>query len=1341
VNRRTFQTERVTKAAKVTSRWLVLFTAVCIILFAILLIVARIGLPLMAGYKGDIEKRLSARLGNPVTIESLSVQWQGFGPKLHALGVSVSETQSRKVVLDEMVLDLALGRSFVRGSPSINNLTLVGAELALEASKDGQFTLHGMANSGTPTKESTARLDILSWLMSTDQASLLDARITFINADTQQQMRFQNVNVVAVNDGDLHKLRVDMQLPDALGEKIELGIDLTGSRETIASAESKIHIKASNLKPNGWRDLHASQLGGVRLYTTGIAPLDANVNFELWGYVAEGQLKSARGQLTVADAVNVETGQQILDRIATDVVFDNTANGWQLAADSVDIENDGEITTVKDVLYQYKPSDTTAWTLNAKGKTLSIDLATTLTLSLFSRDADLPRTRWLANAQPSGTLYDWQAALALKNGKPDLSIYSLFNQVQLNTAGGVPGVKNLGGVIDMKNNLGIVTMQGKSMRLDIPTAFSEPLQLEQLTGEMELDLQDPLRTFIKGNVVIDDKGLESATRLEVKLSPEATPHVFVQSQFTLADIAKAKAYIPTKAIRPATTRWLKNALVSGEARNGELIMFGHVGDFPYANNEGVFKFGFDLKDASLSFLPTWPNAEKLQGRFEMNGTSMAGQASDGYIDALRLSKLDVQIDDFRNPYLSVKSTGASNLAELVNFANTGPLKRVLRPALQDVKATGRSQMDLSVEMPLRRKTSVNSVAAANSNTTQTASKPITSKPRRIPGLKVNGSIFLNNNTIKLGRAKLDLNEVNGAYGFTHNSLRVNNLQAKLFGRPIRIDGKTTGTGANRVAELTLAGAIRAKDMLDNYGIPLTGFVDGESQWTVNTRIPMNASRMSRDGLNIAASSSLVGTHLDLPKPLNKPRAFARSMELSATLKPTQTERLWSVKYDKKLHSLIRVNNGRMKSLAANFGQAAANSDLKDGIQIDGVVAELQLDEWVKAINQLIKDLEPAETQRPVMPISAELNVASFIGGVQSIGSGQLRANTDNDFINLLIQNELVNGTLRYPRKHWISETAVQVRLKHIDKKLVDALNSGPRSDQQKLLDPRTLPPITARIDKVRWNLLSLSDLTLRTSPSVSGLNIDTIGFAYPNAQLIGTGYWRMRDPQQVNAELSGLHTTKLDLTLQSNNFGRTLDQVGYGGTLSEGEGVLAGSLVWPGPAYKPSVDTLVGELEIDLQKGRILKVDPGAAKLAGLFALHTIPRRLSLDFKDLVLDGLDYETVKGKVQLANGVAHTTLVQLNGSVGVVDIAGESNLVSQTYNQRITVLPRVSSALPIIGVISGGATAGLGALFAGGLLKAIGLDFDRIGLREYTLTGSWENPDLTVVPFEASENAGQ
>jgi len=64
-----------------------------------------------------------------------------------------------------------------------------------------------------------------------------------------------------------------------------------------------------------------------------------------------------------------------------------------------------------------------------------------------------------------------------------------------------------------------------------------------------------------------------------------------------------------------------------------------------------------------------------------------------------------------------------------------------------------------------------------------------------------------------------------------------------------------------------------------------------------------------------------------------------------------------------------------------------------------------------------------------------------------------------------------------------------------------------------------------------------------------------------------------------------------------------------------------------------------------LKRGRLLQVEPGAARLVGLFALQALPRRLTLDFTDIVQDGLDFETVKGNLAVENGVANTKLVSV------------------------------------------------------------------------------------------------
>ncbi len=1317
--------KKVAAAAGTTANWLAVLIAVCLILLAVLLLAARIGLPWLGNYKSQVESRLSERMRSPVVIDDLSFRWQQFGPKLSATGVSLIESADRQVTLDEVLIDMNVLKSISEGTPIIDELTLVGAKLALEAGEGGQFELHGLKQSTQQNGTSNNRVDVLAWLMDTNRVGLQDATITLIDSVDNEELVITNLNIVAVNENDLHQLRVDMQLPEKLGGQLEMGLDLIGTSDDIRNASASVHIKATDLKVDGWRALQARRFKGLRASTTGIARLDATTQLELWGNVWSGKLQTARGQLQATDLVDLDTNEKVLDRMTADVVYKNASLGWQLSTDILEFQNGSDLTSVNDVVYQYKPDANTAWQLDASGDSLKLDVATRLVLSLFHKDADLPRARWLAQAKPKGDLYNWDASFGLVNGKPDFSLFSIFKDLELESAGGFPGASRIAGTIDMQHNVGTVAMQGIDMTLDVPSAYAKPLKLEKLYADLDVDVRDPLRTSLKGEVNINDRGFDSSTRIEVKLEPGASPHLYTQGKFNLDDLSEAKRYLPVRWLKPKTTQWLNQALVAGQATNGELLMFGNVADYPFVDNEGVFKIGFDIEDATLNYLTPWPQATKLQGRFDMEGVSMFGTATDGQLDSMRFSSVVAKIADIRNPVMELSSTSSGSLPSLINFANTGPLKKTLAPALSDVSSTGRAQMDLNISMPLRRKAKLTTIASAQASL---------NKPRAIAGLKVNGSVFLRNNDIAFSRSKLELSDVDGAVGFNQNGLRVNNLNALMYGRPVRIDAKTEGRGTSRVTEISMAGPMRAANILKTYNIPLTQFVDGESHWNVSVRIPAKSNAK----IQVAAVSGLVGTRMLLPKPLGKSVGASTQMALSGKINPNNAYAEWLIDYGNIMRSMVRVDDDGMQSFSARFGGGAPNPNVEEGIRLAGNIDNLALDGWVESVAQFIDDLPPSDTPEPILPISADLNVGKFIAGQQFIGGGSLRFNTDSDYVNGVIDNQWLSGSVRYPRVHWTQDMPAIVRISSVDKRIIDALDSAPeRADNGGELDPRTLPPIEARVARVRWDLLDLKDLTIRTKPSVSGLDITTFGFAYQSAQLIGDGYWRLRDPQNVNPSLADQHVSKLNLTLQGNDFGSLLANVGFGGTLHEGEGVLAGSLVWPGPAYKPSLESLVGKLNIDMQKGRILKVEPGAARLVGLFAIQSIPRRLSLDFKDLVLDGLDYETIRGEVQLANGIAHAPLVQLNGSVGVIDIAGESNLVTEQYNQRLTVLPRVSAALPIIGIISGGATAGVGALFAGGLLKAVGIDFDRIGLREYTLTGSWEDPTLTLVPFEQPE----
>ena len=84
--------------------------------------------------------------------------------------------------------------------------------------------------------------------------------------------------------------------------------------------------------------------------------------------------------------------------------------------------------------------------------------------------------------------------------------------------------------------------------------------------------------------------------------------------------------------------------------------------------------------------------------------------------------------------------------------------------------------------------------------------------------------------------------------------------------------------------------------------------------------------------------------------------------------------------------------------------------------------------------------------------------------------------------------------------------------------------------------------------------------------------------------------------------------------------------------------------------------------------------------------------------------------------------------MRGPIGVIDITGNSNLVERSYNQKISVLPRITGALPLIGIISAGATGGISALLAGPVLKALGINLDKVGLTEFSLDGPWDSPNI-------------
>ena len=281
-----------------------------------------------------------------------------------------------------------------------------------------------------------------------------------------------------------------------------------------------------------------------------------------------------------------------------------------------------------------------------------------------------------------------------------------------------------------------------------------------------------------------------------------------------------------------------------------------------------------------------------------------------------------------------------------------------------------------------------------------------------------------------------------------------------------------------------------------------------------------------------------------------------------------------------------------------------------------------------------------------------------------------------------------------------------------------------------------IPSLNLQIKRLDWGKAHLNKLRFRSVTNEQSLMIQDVSFQNNNIRLRGSGKW-MQTKVPGNAREN---QSSLSLTLQSNDFGKGLTGLGLSDIINKGKGEIASSLEWDSALLSPEVAGLSGKITVSLRDGALPSIEPGSAKLVGLFALEALPKRLFLDFSDISSAGLPFDLMAGNIYIKDGIAMSKNAQITGSVARVKLKGEVDLVAQTYDQEITALPNLGASLPIIGALAGGVVTGAIALIANTALKDMGLDIDHLAQLEYTLTGSWDNPVLQQIQ-RPDENTGE
>jgi uncharacterized protein YhdP len=123
-------------------------------------------------------------------------------------------------------------------------------------------------------------------------------------------------------------------------------------------------------------------------------------------------------------------------------------------------------------------------------------------------------------------------------------------------------------------------------------------------------------------------------------------------------------------------------------------------------------------------------------------------------------------------------------------------------------------------------------------------------------------------------------------------------------------------------------------------------------------------------------------------------------------------------------------------------------------------------------------------------------------------------------------------------------------------------------------------------------------------------------------------------------------------------------------------------------------------------------------------SLQSLPKRLTLDFRDVFSEGFAFDSIRASAQLRNGVVSTQDFKMRGVNATVLLEGQADLARETQNLRVLVLPEINAggASVIYGLLANPAI-GIGTFLAQLVLRE---PLAKAFSYEYRVTGTWSDP---------------
>ncbi len=1299
-------------------------------------------LPNIDRYKGSVEQVVTRVVGRPVSIGTIVADWHGLNPRLVLSEVAIQNRTGDVALRLPRVSATVSWLSLPTAGLRLSSLEILRPDLEIERDAEGDLFVGGIYLD--PQHE--GRGSGLDWLLQQKQIVIRDGWVRWKDAKRDApELVLSGMTVVMENHWLQHRLAIRATPPAEIGAPLDIRArfshspfanqisDASGWTGTLYVDWQQADLARGKLWIDYPIEVQQGQ-GGVRAWLSfdhaAITDLTADLALQdlsvrLASDLEMLNLKRVSGRVGAGETVPAGAGR----------LFNFGRRGHAISLQDFSFETaDGLKLPSTTISERY----TEARGAQAASTEVQVSSAELGPLAAFASRLPLtaPQRQWLEELSPQGRLSNFSASW--QGDFPNIKTYQLkgdFSGLSLRagkasgTEAARPGFTNLSGNLRLNEKSGDLLLNASRASLEFPGLFADPVfPFEELNLAATWKETPDQRTQVqvnKANFVHD--GMRGGFSGKYTSGSGGQDHgvLDLQAQVDEADIRRTGRYLPSFT-EPGLAHWLSTALIGGKLRDARLNLKGKLEDFPFRplraadKPRGQFTVSGRLVDAKLDYAageldargkPLWPAIEKINGRILVDRALLDIQADTALTHKVNLSKVRATIPDLlaHESMLNIDGTAQGPLQELLGFTLDSPVGEWIGHFTDETRASGNAKLALKLEMPLHR----------------------------MEATKVKGSLQFAGNEVTLFRALPPIARANGELRFNEKGFELANLRGAFLGGPVTLSGGTQRDGNTAVRA---DGALTADGLRRSLATPASSAllqrISGASRYAVQVNVRNHRPE-------VIVESNLQGLGIDLPSPLKKAPAeiLASRFELQGLADEGGTAR---DEIRANLGSLVNVRYARRKNadgewevVRGGIGVNAAAPQPDSGVVTNISMRALDLDAWRAAMSGVTGQNAPAA--------AAAAPGATASALAQYIDADVLAVRAD----------ELTVGNKKLDK--------VVVGASHADGTWQANIESTQVSGYVSWRESRSgrgRGRVTARLASLIVPPSAAGDVSDLLEGRGAATQIPALDIAAENFELFGKKFgrlelqannaatpegreWRINRLSVVNPDASmsatgrfvssgGQPQSSLNYNLDIADAGKLLERLGFANVLRGGRGRMTGEVSWKGLPYSLDIPSLSGQLEMDIAAGQFLKVDPGAAKLLGVLSLQSLPRRLTLDFRDVFSEGFAFDGATARATIAQGVMKTDSFKMRSVNALVLMDGTVDLARESQNLHVVVIPEINAGAASVAYGLVNPVLGLGSFLAQLFLRD---PLMRAFTMEYEITGPWKDPNIRKLPRSA------